>query len=122
MTRTVVALWLSIIWCTGVWCAAQEPAAEHLASSAPSNIISPTSSSKKLGPLFFPQNFARGYVDFEMAPPHNEIDLGLCVVTTADPKSSAASCNAFARYAWSGYLELRPFGRTPLRRTFVFVE
>ena len=138
-------MWLFIIWSGGMWCAAQEPAprqpaARQLASSAPSGVtsasatssaassasnslISPTSSSSgNEGRLFFPQNFARGYVDFEMAPPHNEIDLGLCVVTTADPKSSAPSCNAFARYAWSGYLEMRPFGRTPLQRTFVFVE
>ena len=135
-------MWLFIAWSAGVWCAAQEsvpqqpavpqPAAQQLASSTPSSLdsskaapggfISSSSASSSESRLFFPANFARGYVDFEIAPPHNEIDLGLCVVTMADPLSSARSCNGFARYAWSGYLEMRPFGRTPLQRTFVFVE
>ena len=31
-------------------------------------------------------------------------------------------CSAFARYMLSGYVEVRPFGRTQLRRFFLFGE
>ena len=30
------------------------------------------------GKTFFPHNWLRGYVDFDVAPPHNEPDLGRC--------------------------------------------
>lgn len=68
--------------------------------------------------LLLPHNFVRGYVDFEVAPPHNEVDLGLC----EPPKSPLfiAGCAAYARYVWSGYVELQPFGRTPLKHLFLF--
>jgi hypothetical protein len=72
--------------------------------------------------LFFPENFVRGYVDFEIAPPHNEIDVGLCAVMTDNPLPKHPTCSAFARYAWSGYLELQPFGRGHWRRLFLFTE
>jgi hypothetical protein len=71
--------------------------------------------------LLFPRDFARGFVDFQMAPPHNEIDLGLCQVKASDPEYRA-DCTAYARFTWSGYLELQPFGRTPLRRLFLIAE
>jgi hypothetical protein len=74
------------------------------------------------GRFFFPRNSVRGFVDFQVAPPHNEIDLGLCVPAVSDPNPSNATCSAYARYAWNGYLELQPFGRGPLRRLFVFLE
>jgi hypothetical protein len=62
---------------------------------------------------FLPHNWVRGYVDFEVAPPHNEIDLGMCV---------APGCTAYARYAWSGYVEAQPIGRGTMRRLFLFTE
>jgi hypothetical protein len=74
------------------------------------------------GPLFFPENFARGYLDFEIAPPHNEIDVGLCAVAYDNPLPSHPTCTAYARYAWKGYLELQPFGRGLGRRLFFFVQ
>jgi hypothetical protein len=74
------------------------------------------------GRWFFPRNSVRGFVDFQVAPPHNEIDLGICTLTTDNPDPRHPTCSAYARYAWSGYLELQPIGRGPLRRLFVFLE
>lgn len=69
--------------------------------------------------LLFPKNFLRGYVDFEFAPPHNEPDLGLCAPPASTP-SGRPDCAGYARYVWSGYVELQPFGRTVARRLFLF--
>src|SRR5271157_1063671 len=79
--------------------------------------IAPVSTDRFL----FPRNFARGFVDFQMAPPHNEIDLGLCQIITSAP-TYRADCTGYARFAWSGYLELQPFGRGQLRRLFFITE
>ena len=65
------------------------------------------------GPLLFGKNFIRGYADFELAPPHNEPDLGRC-------NQPQPTCSAFARYMASGYIEFQPFARTPLRHAYVF--
>jgi hypothetical protein len=70
----------------------------------------------------FPRNFVRGHLDFEVAPPHNEVDLGLCYADEGTRLGPAARCAAFARYIWSGYLELQPVGRGVLRRLFFFME
>jgi hypothetical protein len=75
------------------------------------------------GRLLFPHDWLRGYADFEVAPPHNEPDLGRCsqsqaVIVAAGGASSP--CNAYARYLLSGYLEIQPFGRTFARHVFVF--
>src|SRR5690348_1649186 len=43
------------------------------------------------GPLLFGKGFIRGYADFELAPPHNEPDLGRC-------NQPQPTCSAFARY------------------------
>ncbi len=74
-----------------------------------------TSSSKDAypGPLLFGKGFLRGYADFELAPPHNEPDLGRC-------NQPQPNCSAFARYMASGYIEFQPFARTPLRHAYVF--
>jgi hypothetical protein len=65
------------------------------------------------GPLLFGKGFLRGYMDFELAPPHNEPDLGRC-------NQPQPTCSAFARYMASGYIEFQPFARTPLRHAYVF--
>lgn len=74
-----------------------------------------TSSSKDAypGPLLLGKGFLRGYADFELAPPHNEPDLGRC-------NQPQPTCSAFARYMASGYIEFQPFARTPLRHAYVF--
>ncbi|HEY1204617.1 MAG: hypothetical protein ABSH46_13280 [Bryobacteraceae bacterium] len=71
--------------------------------------------------LLLPHNFLRGYVDFEVAPPHNEPDLGMCAPHVGPLAPGAQNCADYARYIWSGYVELQPFGRTPLKRVFLFV-
>ena len=67
---------------------------------------------------FFPQDSIRGYLDFDVAPPHYEPDLGLCVAAV----SANSRCAAFARYVWGGYVEVQPFGGAHLRRFFLFGE
>jgi hypothetical protein len=73
--------------------------------------------------MFFPHNWVRGYVGFDVAPPHNEPDLGRCanshtLIVAAGGASSP--CDAYARYLLSGYLEVQPFGKTFARHVFVF--
>ena len=69
--------------------------------------------------LFFPHNWIRGYTDFQVAPTHNEPDLGRCALP---PPGVSTSCTAFARYLISGYIELQPIGRGPVRHFFLFFE
>jgi hypothetical protein len=72
---------------------------------------------------FFPKNWIRGYVDYAVAPPHNEPDLGRCAFPQPVVAGGAAStCTAYARYLISGYVELQPLGRTPARHIFLFIE
>jgi hypothetical protein len=70
--------------------------------------------------LLFPHNSVRGFLDFEFAPPHNEPDLGLCAPHEGPLVPGVPNCAAYARYVWSGYVEIQPFGRTPLKRLFLF--
>ena len=74
------------------------------------------------GRLLLPKNFVWGYAQFDIAPPHNEPDPNLCAANARDFGGANAPCNAFARYLLWGYVELRPFARTPLRRLLFFGE
>lgn len=80
-------------------------------------LSSPVSSSDKSdsGRLLFPEHFLRGYGDFEVAPPHNEPDLGRC-------NQPQPTCSAFARYIIEGYVEFQPFARTPLKHVYFFYQ
>jgi hypothetical protein len=83
----------------------------------------PTSWGAPEGRMFFPHNSVRGYTDFSFAPPHNEPDLGRCNPSFAAIVSAGganSTCNAYARYLWSGYLEVQPFGKTFARHAFFF--
>src|SRR6266850_2278111 len=63
--------------------------------------ISPLAQSRFL----FPHNWIRGYTDFEVAPSHNEPDLGRCAFP--QPLTSGginSTCTAYARWMISGYL------------------
>lgn len=72
---------------------------------------------------FFPHNWIRGYTDFAVAPSHNEPDLGRCMYPQpVSAGGTASSCTAYARYLFSGYLEIQPLARTPLRHLFLFFE
>jgi hypothetical protein len=70
--------------------------------------------------MFLPSDTFWGYAQFDIAPPHNEIDPNLCAANARNYGGASAPCNAFARYMLSGLLEARPFGRGPLRRFMVF--
>jgi hypothetical protein len=72
------------------------------------------------GRLFFPKNYIWGWSQFDVAPPHNEPDPNLCAANAANYGGKDAPCNAFARYMLSGYVEFRPFARTPLKRLLFF--
>ncbi len=76
------------------------------------------------GPLFFPKNFIWGYGQFDVAPPHNEPDPNLCAANAGSTQYGGrnAPCTMFARYMLSGYVEVRPFARTPAKRLMFFGE
>jgi hypothetical protein len=72
---------------------------------------------------WFPRNWVRGFVDFSVAPSHNEPDLGRCAFPQPAGSGGANSqCTAYARYLAGGYVEMQPLNRTPGRHIFVFFE
>lgn len=72
--------------------------------------------------MFFPKDWYYGYAQFDLAPPHNEIDPNLCAGNAGDYGGVNSPCTLFARYMASGILEVRPFGRGQLRRLMIFDE
>ena len=108
-----------------------QDAATTVAVSTPAPAAEPGSpASVKLAPwgvpegrTFFPHNWVRGFVDYEVAGPHNEPDLGRCsqshtVIVAAGGANS--NCTAYARYMLGGYVEIQPFGKTFARHAFLF--
>jgi len=72
---------------------------------------------------WFPRNWVRGYTDFEVAPSHNEPDLGRCAFPQpATSGGMASACTAYARYLFSGYIEFQPLNRTLAKHVFFFFE
>ncbi|HLV86491.1 MAG TPA: hypothetical protein VKV39_05900 [Candidatus Sulfotelmatobacter sp.] len=69
---------------------------------------------------FFPKDMFWGWAQFDLAPPHNEIDPNLCAGNASQLGGMNDPCTMFARYMLSGILEVRPFGRGPLRRLMVY--
>jgi hypothetical protein len=103
-----------------MWLTVSALAAQSQTNYAAVNQSSPTKSSS---PLLFPHNWIRGFTDFSVAPPHNEPDLGRCMFPQpVSAGGAASSCTAYARYLFSGYLELQPIGRTFARHVFLFFE
>ena len=74
--------------------------------------------------LLFPKDWYWGWAEFDLAPPHNEIDPNLCAANAGAPQYGGvnAPCSAFARYQISGTIELRPFGRIIARRLMLFYD
>jgi len=72
--------------------------------------------------MFFPRDTLYGYAQFDLAPPHNEIDPNLCAAKAGSYGGVNAPCSEFARYMLSGLVEVRPFGRGQLRRFMLFGE
>jgi len=72
--------------------------------------------------MFFPKDWYWGWAQFDLAPPHNEVDPNLCAANAGQYGGKNAQCNAFARYMISGTVELRPFGQTWLRGFVAFFD
>ena len=72
------------------------------AQEASSKGASPAASDR----LFFPRDMFWGYGQFDLAPPHNEIDPNLCRADAGISGGVNDPCNAFARYMLSGYVEV----------------
>jgi hypothetical protein len=70
--------------------------------------------------MFFPSDMLWGWAQLDLAPPHNEIDPGICAGNAGQYGGVNAPCSMFARYMISGMLEVRPFGRGQLRRFMLF--
>jgi hypothetical protein len=66
--------------------------------------------------FFLPKDTFWAYAQFDLAPPHNEIDPNLCAANAGSYGGVNAPCSEFARYMLSGMLEVRPFGKGQLRR------
>ena len=74
----------------------------------------------KIGQFFLPKDMLWGWAEFDLAPPHNEIDPNLCAGNAGSYGGANALCSEFARYMLSGLLEVRPFGKGQLRRFMVW--
>ncbi len=74
----------------------------------------PPASESRDNRLFLPTGWIYGYGQFDIAPPHNEPDPGLCAPNAGQPQYGGvdAPCNKFARYLLSGNFVFHPFGRT----------
>jgi hypothetical protein len=72
---------------------------------------------------WFRSNWIRGHADFDVAPSHNEPDLGRCAFPQPPSAGGANSqCTAYARYFMSGYIEIQPLSRTLARHLLLFLE
>jgi hypothetical protein len=92
-------------------------------ATSSSNVSQPAApSSDSSNRLFFPKDWYWGWAQFDLMPPHNEIDPNLCAANAGQYGGVNSKCNAFGRYMLSGTIELRPFGRTVLRRAMFFFD
>jgi hypothetical protein len=92
------------------------PASQTATASQPATPSSPQER------MFFPKDWYWGWAQFDLAPPHNEIDPNLCAANAGQFGGVNAQCNAFARYMLSGTIEIRPFGRNVFRRLSFFFD
>jgi hypothetical protein len=126
--RTIVLLLSVILASVGISARAQEESSNATLATPPEASIPAAkgpSWTGSTGRMFFPHNWIRGYVGFDVAPPYNEPDLGRCSQSQqliAQAGGASSPCTAYARYLMSGYLEIQPLGRTIFRHLFVFYE
>ncbi|MGO9518111.1 MAG: hypothetical protein ACLPND_13790 [Candidatus Korobacteraceae bacterium] len=104
-----------------------QPAADakFAADSAPSGQAQPTAASKPGEPqerMWFPKDWYWGWAQFDLAPPHNEVDPNLCAGNAGQYGGKNSECSAFARYMISGTIELRPIGQTWARGLMMFFD
>ncbi|MFZ0913639.1 MAG: hypothetical protein WBQ76_13790 [Candidatus Korobacteraceae bacterium] len=93
--------------------------ATAVADSQPTANSKPAANSDR---MFFPKDWYWGWAQFDITPPHNEADPNLCAANAGQFGGVHSQCSAFGRYMISGTVELRPFGRTFLRRVHVFYD
>ena len=91
------------------------PAPVPQASASAQTPAQPEKTSGTQDRLFFPEGWIFGYVQFDIAPPHNEPDPNLCAANAGDFGGANSQCTAFARYLLGGNVVIHPFGRTFLR-------
>jgi hypothetical protein len=119
MNRVITVL-LFMVYCCALL--SQEPPAQQAYSTLA--VAKAAKASRKAGPQerwFFPQrNWIYGFVEFDIAPPHNEPDPNLCAPNAAAYGGANSLCDAFARYVMQGQVEIRPFGKSFLRRIKFF--
>lgn len=72
--------------------------------------------------FFMPKDAFWGWAEFDVAPPHNEVDPNICAGNAGSYGGKNAACTAFGRYMASGQIEFRPFGTTPLRRLVIWTD
>jgi hypothetical protein len=109
-----------------LWSQSTPPATEGAAatSSTQASETTPAPPAKPASQerMFFPKDWYWGWAQFDLAPPHNEIDPNLCAANAGQYGGANSQCSAFARYMISGVAEMRPFGRTQLRRLMFFFD
>ena len=107
-------------------CAQSEIVGAPVAAASPEtpkSQASPAWYERPAAASWFPRNWVRGYTDFEVAPSHNEPDLGRCAFPQpATSGGMASACTAYARYLFSGYIEFQPLNRTFAKHVFFFFE
>ena len=114
MKRFVWILAVPVLLSSLSFCQAESSA------SATASSDSKSSDSGQPERMFFPRDTLWGWAQFDLAPPHNEIDPNICAGNAGQYGGVNAPCSMFARYMLSGMLEVRPFGRGQLRRFMVF--
>jgi hypothetical protein len=110
MKRFALALLALVLLACPILSAQTNQTVSNLAKENPS-----TNAGKDNQSWLFPRDFVRGWIDFAVAPPHNEPDLSRC-------NPFVNPCAAFARYVLSGYIEFQPFARGPLKHLYAFFQ
>ena len=105
------------LWWIVVLCALNGGLAAQTSDPVPE-----TNGAKNQERMFFPRDMFWGYAQFDLAPPHNEIDPNLCAANAGQYGGVNAPCSMFARYMLGGVLEVRPFGRGIFRRFMLWGE
>jgi hypothetical protein len=91
-----------------------------LAGGAP--LLAQDSSLPEGNRMFFPKDTFWGFAQFDLSPPHNEVDPNICSANAGDYGGVNAPCTAFGRYMFWGTVEARPFGKGIWRRFMLFGE
>ncbi len=120
MKRLLALLVLSLCSCAA-W---SQTATESVTTpqSADTQTAPSTTKSQPQERMFFPKDWYWGWAEFDLAPPHNEIDPNLCAANAGQYGGIYSKCNAFARWQIAGTIELRPFGQTIARRLMFFYD